>query len=370
MYIFAVLKKGKKTKDLIPELSAGDVALIDHKDIDEMAAIGLAEKKVRGVINVNKSISGFYPNKGPEILIKKGILLWDDAPRKLWDKLKYGQKIEVENNIIKEFNVNLQQPIDSEKLAKLLEGAERNFNNVLDAFIENTLDYAKKEKKLVTGNLSVPDIKTRIKGKPVVVVVRGKNYKEDLAAMENYIKEVKPVLIAVDGGADALLNHRLKPHIIVGDMDSVSDNGLKMADEVIAHGFPDGRVPASQRLQELGINYKTVFAPGTSEDIALLMAYQHQAEILIALGTHSNMIDFLEKGRKGMASTFLVRLKVGPKLIDAKGVSSLYSRPVKARSILGLIAALLLPFFVLILYSQTIQQILKLFLMRLRYTFF
>ncbi|WP_350344683.1 putative cytokinetic ring protein SteA [Proteinivorax tanatarense] len=370
MEIYGTIKKGKRTKDLIPDLEPGDIALIDHKDIDEIAATGLVDKKVKGVININKSVSGFYPNRGPEVLVDKGIMLWDQAPKKLWDKVRYGQKVKILDDEVMGTNVKLSKSLSKIDLREKLNEAERNFDKVLDSFIENTLDYAKKEKKLVTGRLSVPSIKTKIEGRPVVVVVRGKNYKEDLAAMENYINEVKPVLIAVDGGADALIGHKFKPHVIIGDMDSVSDKGLLMADEIIAHGFPDGRVPASHRLQKLGVNYKTIFAPGTSEDIALLLAYQQKAELLIAVGTHSNMIDFLEKGRRGMASTFLVRLKVGPKLVDAKGVSSLYNRPVKARSIIGLIAALVLPFFVLILYSSTMQQIIRLFLMRFRYTFF
>ncbi|SHJ66502.1 Uncharacterized membrane-anchored protein [Anaerobranca californiensis DSM 14826] len=371
MNIKGIIKKNKKTKDLIKELEYGDIALICHKDIDEIAALGLIEKKVKAVINIEQSISGFYPNQGPKLLLEKGIILWDNVDKRLWDKITDETEIEIiENKIIGlDGDINLGKPLTIEDVEKKLAEAEDNFNNVLDDFIDNTLTYAKREKSLVTGKLQIPPIDIDLKDKPVVVLVRGKSYKEDLLAIRSFIKEVKPILIAVDGGADAFLEHRLKPDIIVGDMDSVSDEALKMAKELIVHGYPDGRAPGLDRLKSLGLEGKVFKAPGTSEDIALLLAYHYKAEIIVALGTHSNMIDFLEKGRKGMASTFLVRLKVGPKLVDGKGVSVLYNSSINTKTLVLLVIGMFLPFLVMAYYSPTVQQLIRLFIMRLKYSF-
>ena len=369
MNVKGIIKKDKKTKDLIKELNYGDIALISHRDIDEIAALGLIERKIKGVINIQESISGFYPNLGPKLLVEKGILLWDNVSSDLWDIIKNDSDIEIDDNMILEHNFLLGKPLNIDDIQHKLDMAEANFSNVLDDFIENTLTYAKKEKSLVTGFIEVPKIDIKIQNRPVVVLVRGKNYKEDLLAIKSFIKEVKPVLIAVDGGADAFLEHRMKPDIIIGDMDSVSDDGLRSAKELIVHGYVDGRAPGLERLEELGLKGKVFKAPGTSEDIAMLLAYHYQAEIIVALGTHSNMIDFLEKGRKGMASTFLVRLKIGQKLVDGKGVSILYNSPMRARTFIWLIVGMLLPFLVIAFYSPTVQQLVRLFLMRLRYSF-
>jgi uncharacterized membrane-anchored protein len=369
MNIKGIIKKNKKTKDLIKELESGDIALICHKDIDEIAALGLIEKKVKAVINIQESISGFYPNQGPKLLLEKGIVLWDNVDKGLWDKITDGSDIEIINNIIINLDFDLGKPLTLEDVDKKLEEAEDNFNNVLDDFIDNTLTYAKKEKGLVTGKLKVPPIGIHLKDKPVIVLVRGKSYKEDLLAIRSFIKEVKPILIAVDGGADAFLEHGLRPDIIIGDMDSVSDEALKIAKELVVHGYPDGRAPGLDRLKSLGLEGKVFKAPGTSEDIALLLAYHYKAEIIVALGTHSNMIDFLEKGRKGMASTFLVRLKVGNKLVDGKGVSVLYNSSINAKTLIMLGIGMFLPFLVMAYYSPTVQQLVRLFIMRLKYSF-
>ena len=371
MDVKAIIKKSERTKDLIAELNSGEIALIAHKDIDEIAAIGLIEKKVKGVINIHQSISGAYPNQGPKMLVEKGIILWDDVPEDVWEHINSKEHMTITENTIKtkELDFFLGEPLSLKDIDVLLEKAEANFNTILDDFIENTLSYAKKEKSLVTGNIEIPQVDVNIKNRPVVVLVRGKNYKEDLMAIRSFIKEMKPVLIAVDGGADAFLEHRLTPDIIIGDMDSVSDAGLHAAKELIVHGYVDGRAPGLERLTELGLNSKIFKAPGTSEDIAMLLAYHYEAEIIVALGTHSNMIDFLEKGRKGMASTFLVRLKIGQKLVDGKGVSILYNSPLKARSLIWLVIGMILPFLVITFYSPTVQQLVRLFLMRLRYSF-
>jgi len=342
--------------------------LIDHKDIDELAGDLLVQKKVRAVININSSITGRYPNVGPKTLVESGIYLIDQVNEGIWEKIYDGDEIVISgNNIYKHKELaGTGEVLDLNIIKDKLSFSCKNLENELDRFVQNTLDYALKEKELITGKLKIPKINTEISGKHVLVVVRGQNYKEDLKTILSYIQEVKPVIIGVDGGADAVREFGLKPHIIIGDMDSVNDETLKTGAEIIVHAYPDGRAPGMERIEKLGLKAKVFSAPGTSEDIAMLLAYEKQTELIVAIGTHSNMIDFLEKGRKGMASTFLVRLKVGNKLVDAKGVNQLYQSKLNTSLVVGLFLAAFIPILVLILFSPRIQYIIHLFFLKLR----
>lgn len=366
-----IAKIDKKTKDLAKRISFGEIAIIKHKDIDAVAAESLVSAKIKFVINMDKSISGKYPNLGPKILMAADIPILDNVEQNLFECIKDGDEIEViEDEIYKDGKcIGKGQWFTDEIVNYKTNKAKSNISIELDKFIENTLDYAKKEKDIILNGISIPTIKTKIKGKHVLVVVRGQNYKEDLNILQSYIREEKPVLIGVDGGADALLEFGYKPNIIVGDMDSVSDEALRKCDEIVVHAYIDGIAPGMKRMNSLGLNALTIPAPGTSEDIAMLIAYEKGADLIIALGSHSNMIDFLEKGRKGMASTFLVRLKIGSKLIDAKGVNKLYHTGVKLKYIFALVLSALLPIIIVAIYSPTIQYFLKLFQMRLRILF-
>ena len=229
--------------------------------------------------------------------------------------------------------------LDRPRVASLMAMTRENLRAELEKFVQNTLDYAIKEKDLILGGIVPPEIKVPIDGRQVLVVVRGSNYREDLATLRSYITEVKPVLIGVDGGADALIEAGYHPDLLIGDMDSVSDEALQGGAEVVVHAYPDGRAPGLSRVQALGVPCQLFPAPGTSEDMAMLLAYERGADLIVAVGAHSNMIDFLEKGRPGMASTFLVRLKVGSILVDARGVSRLYHGRIRTRYLLLLITA-------------------------------
>jgi len=256
--------------------------------------------------------------------------------------------------------------VSREHIDNMMERAKNNLENELGEFIDNTLEYAKKEKKFIIQGLDLPELNAKISNRHVLVVIRGKNYKEDLMAIKSYIKEMNPVLIGVDGGADALLECGLIPDLVIGDMDSVSDKCLRVSKEIIVHGYVNGRAPGYDRVASLNLKGKIIYAPGTSEDIALLLAHQMGAELIVAVGSHSNMIDFLEKGRKGMASTFLSRLKIGSILIDAKGVSQLYTNHIKPRYIVGLIISAFLPLAIVLALSTPLQQLFRLFQIRLR----
>ena len=256
--------------------------------------------------------------------------------------------------------------LDKIRIEELLNIGYDNIEKELEDFIENTLEYAKKEKGLVTGKIPIPKTKTKIKGKHVLVVVRGKDYKADLEAIKSYIDEVNPIFIGVDGGGDALLEFGYTPHIVVGDMDSISDKCLKMAKEIIVHAYPDGRAPGLKRVESLGLEAQTFPAPGTSEDIAFLLSYANGADLIVAVGSHTNMIDFLEKGRSGMSSTFLVRLKVGSKLVDAKGVNKLYHSSFKLKYVVGIAIAALIPITVITCMHPLMKELILLFKIRIR----
>ncbi|MGI1691228.1 putative cytokinetic ring protein SteA [Thermoanaerobacter uzonensis] len=368
MQITGTIKMDKRTKNLVKRLNPGEIAIIDHRDIDEVAAESLVEKKVLAVINADKSISGRYPNIGPSILCEAGIPIIDDVGKDIFDLLKENDKITIIDNEIYKDGVFIKRGklLTKDVINYKLQESRENIGVELDKFIENTLEYAKKEKYFILGGVELPNIKTRFKNRHALVVVRGKDYKEDLFTIKQYINDVKPILIGVDGGADALLEFGLIPDIVIGDMDSVSDEALKKAREIVVHAYPDGRAPGLERVTALGLKAEIFKAPGTSEDIAMLLAFEKGADLIVAVGTHSSMIDFLEKGRKGMSSTFLVRLKVGEKLIDAKGVNKLYRETFKISYIFSIILAALIPLGVIAYFSPPMQQLLKLLQLRIR----
>lgn len=368
MRVEAPIKVDRKTKRLCKRLTGGEIAVINHIDIDEVAANSLVEGKIKLVINAAPSISGRYPNKGPGILTEKNILIIDNVGEELFNELKENQTIEVVDGKIYRDGQLIGQGdvLDKSEVSTRLKKAYENLAVELDRFIDNTIEYAKKEKGFILGEVEIPHVKTQYKNRHVLIVVRGQDYKEDLSTILSYIEEMKPILVGVDGGADALLEFGYTPDVIVGDMDSVSDEALKKANEIIVHAYTDGRAPGLKRVQDLGLDAIVFPAPGTSEDIAMLIAYEYKAELIVALGTHSNMIDFLEKGRKGMASTFLVRLKIGSKLIDAKGVNLLYRSKLKIKYVWALIATALFPVLILAYLSPSVQQFVHLMQLKFR----
>ena len=352
MQVKGTVRLDKRTKNLAKRLRPGDIALIDHEDIDSTAAQMLVKARTAAVINASKSCSGRYPNLGPRLLLEAGIPIVDNAGDDLFKGLREGEQIEIVDGDIRRNGQSLVQGevLTLERAEKLREEARENLGNELEHFAENTLSYVTKEKSILLDQTSLPDVATPINGRHALVVVRGETYKEDLAIIRAYIRDVKPVLIGVDGGADALIEMGLKPDIIIGDMDSVSDSALRCGAELVVHAYTDGKAPGMARMEELGLQASVCAVPGTSEDLALLLAYEKGAELIVAVGTHSHLIDFLDKGRRGMSSTFLVRLKVGNRLVDAKGVSKLYrATPTGKHFVLLTIAAIVVILTVIVL---------------------
>jgi uncharacterized membrane-anchored protein len=243
----------------------------------------------------------------------------------------------------------------AESVRAALAEARAGVTAQLQAFAANTLEYMTKESGLLVDGISAPDLRTRIEGRHVLVVVRGHHHREDLATLRSYIREFKPLMLAVDGGADALLEAGYRPHIIVGDMDSVSDRGLACGAELVVHAYPDGEAPGLARVEGLGLPAVLCPAPGTSEDVALLLADQKGATLIVAVGTHNTLDEFLEKGRAGYSSTFLTRLRVGGKLVDAKGVSRLYRPRVSGWALMALLLAASASVLIILAESRTGQ---------------
>ena len=368
MTIRGTARKDVKTKDLVKRLQPGEIAVIDHPDLDQVAAESLIQAKVRLVINASPSISGRYPNLGPELLTKAGIPILDQVGRECFEAIPEGAVLVVKENqiLLDESVLGSGTLLTPQAIQARFNQAKENLHLELDKFIQNTLEYVRLEKDLIIGELPIPKIKTNLKKRHVLVVVRGQNYREDLKTIYSYIREVKPVLIGVDGGADALLEFGMKPDLIIGDMDSVSDRALLSGAELVVHAYQDGRAPGLERLEKLNLPAILFPAPGTSEDIALILAYEHGADLIVAVGTHSNMIDFLEKGRKGMGSTFLVRLKVGSILVDARGVSRLYRSKGQTGQIILICLAAFIPLILVLSLNRVTWDWLRLFWLRLR----
>ena len=357
---------GKRTKDLTQRLSPGEIAVIDHEDIDRIAAEGLVGKQIKAVINASRSSTGRYPNLGPLLLCTAGLTVIDEAGAEVM-RLVDGTKIVIDGDRILRpdgdgmTEIARGRQLTVESAEKTLDLAKQSISVELERFAENTIGYIKDERDVLLEAARLPDVKTDFHGRHVLIVVRGYDYKDDLAALHAYIREVRPIFIGVDGGADALMDVGLKPDIIIGDMDSVTTETMLCGAELVVHAYPGGHAPGMERLEALGLPAITFEASGTSEDIAMLLAFERGAELIVAVGTHANLVEFLDKGRKGMASTFLVRLRVGPILVDAKGVSRLYRGRVRRSDLLLFIFAALVTMAIVISVSPAVQLDLELY---------
>ena len=351
---------GRRTKDLTKRLEPGDIAFIDHADIDRVAADGLIDAGVVAVVNASPSITGRYPNGGPRRLVKAGVLLLDDAGPSIMVDVVDGQEVRLREGgiFVADVKVGSARPLGHDEIERRMEEARAGIGHELQRFAENTLEYVQREAELVFAPIVLPRLHTSFEGRHALVVVRGLDYKQDLRVLRSYIREFRPVLIGVDGGADALLDVGLKPDLILGDFDSVSSRAMQVGSEHIHHVHPDGRNPGYEELKAFGKPYEEFVVEGTSEDAAMLLAYEAGAKLIVAVGTHDTMVEFLDKGRAGMSSTFLTRLRLGPMLVDAKGVARLYEPTVRRRDLVALVLAALVVMLVISLVSEPLQVIL------------
>jgi uncharacterized membrane-anchored protein len=361
-------KLDRRTKHLVKRLSADDIAIIDHTDIDRVSAEELVESGVRVVVNVASSQSGRFPNPGPLALVRAGVRLIDATGADLFDSVNEGELLTVRGAGLYRNGtcVASGRMLSAQELEGALADQRSRVTEALEAFADNTMRYLREEGKLLSEGIQFPQLETRFRDRHALVVARGPGYKRDLRMIRPYIRDFKPVLIAVDGGADALREAGYRPDVIVGDMDSVSDETLRCGAELIVHAYPNGPAPGAERAQRLSLRHQIVPATGVSEDIALLLAYEKGSELIVAVGTHFNLIEFLERNRAGMSSTFVTRLKVGEILIDAKGVSRLASRQVGIWPLILFALAGLAAIGVAIAVSPALRHVIEYLALRLR----
>ena len=366
--ISGTARLGRKTKDLVKHIGPDDIAVIRHRNIDRIAAEDLVASGVRVVLNNEPSSDHKYPNRGPLILVEAGIRLVDFPDADLFEILADGEVLELTGPEVRRSGEAIATGIEQLKpdLDLQFEAQERQIQHALAAFAENTVSHIQSEGEILSGSFELPDTKTDFRDRHVLIVVRGPNYKRDLRALRAYIGDVRPVLIGVDGGADAIREAGHRPDMILGDMDSATDRTLRCGAEIIVHGYRDGRAPGRQRLLDLGVEHTVLPSVGTSQDVAMLMAFEKGASLIVTVGAHFNLIEFLDKDRDGMSSTFLTRLRIGEVLIDAKGVSRLYSPGLSLGPLLVFLGAFLALLVIVILTSPALADLVDLIWLKLK----
>ncbi len=329
------VRPGRRTKLLVNHLVPGDIALIDHLDIDRVSAEELIAAQAAAVLNCRPSSSGSYPNLGPQLLVEAGVVLVDLPDDSMFEALADGDPVLVrplapvdghgEAEIVRRGEVLARGEIlDLERVCAETEARRHEVGEALERFARNTIEHMRDERELLSGRIQMPRFATDFRDRSTLLVARGVGHQRDLRTLRPFIRDMRPVILAVDGGADAVLEAGLTPDMIVGDMDSAGERALRCGAELVVHSYPDGRAPGRHRLEELGLPFKLVPAPGTSQDVAMLIAAEKGARLIVSVGSQFNLVEFLDRNREGMSSTFLTRLRVGEILVDAKGVSRLY----------------------------------------------
>ncbi len=366
-----VARLGRRTKDLVKRLESGEVAIIDHADLDRIAAEDLVASGVVAVVNVAASSTGRYPNIGPLILARGGVALIDAVGEPLFERVRDGQVLRLDGGEIRRGAelVGRGVRLSRAEVEARLEQQRARIDEALADFATNTIEHVREESELLSGEIELPDVRTDFRGRHVLIVVRGPGYREDLSALNAYIRDVRPVIVAVDGGADAVLAVGVRPEVILGDMDSATDEALRCGAELIVHAYPDGRAPGRERLQEAGLEHLVIPAAGTSQDVAMLLAHEKGAQLIVSVGAHFNLTEFLDKNRAGMSSTFLTRLRVGETLIDAKGVSRLYRPGIGKLGLAGFLAAFLVLAVIVFLASPGLDNVTELLWLKIRDAF-
>ncbi len=339
--LVATARLDHRTKSLTRRLRPGDIAIIDHADLDRVSAESLLSCEVAGVINAARSMTGRYPNLGPQLLIEAGVPLIDDVGADVFEKVREGRAVRLDGDTLYVGEVVAAKGTvqTAGSVAAAMINAKAELAAQIRAFMANTVEYISRDFEELIDGIRVPELRTKLEGRHALVIARGYRHREDLQALRAYIREFRPVLVAVDGGADALLEAGHKPHLIIGDMDSVSDRALTSGAEIVVHAYADGEAPGLERVQALGLDSVLCPASGTSEDVAVLLADELGARLIVAVGMRYNLVEFLDKGRPGMASAILTRMRVGDKIVEPKGVSRLYQSRISTAALVLLMVA-------------------------------
>ncbi|MEY2442514.1 MAG: hypothetical protein QOJ46_1940 [bacterium] len=358
---------GRRTKRLVKELRPGAVAVLDHKDLDRVSAEDLIAAGVLAVLNCSPSSTGAYPNMGPLLIVQAGIHLVDLPDDSLFKRLTDGDPITVRGGQVRRGEKLLASGVvqEPEDVRAATDERRREIGDALEAFAQNTIEHMLEERELLSGRIELPRFETDFRDRPALIVVRGVDHQQDLRALRPYIRDMKPAILAVDGGANALIAEGFKPDMIVGDMDSATEAALRCGAELVVHAYPNGRAPGRAHLEELGLPYKLVPAPGTSQDVAMLIAAEKGAELIVSVGSQFNLVEFLDKNRRGMASTFLTRLRLGEILVDAKGVSRLYSPRAGAAPMVAVVLAGLVCLVAIVMLTPALRDVADLLWLKL-----
>jgi uncharacterized membrane-anchored protein len=329
---------GRRTKRLVKTLQPGAIAVLDHRDLDRVSAEDLIAAGVRAVCNCSPSSTGAYPNMGPLLLVQAGVHLVDLPDDALFEALRDGDEITLRGGDVLRGTTVLARGVvqEPEAVRAATDERRREIGDALEAFAQNTIEHMLEERELLSGRIELPRFDTDFRDRPALIVVRGVDHQQDLRALRPYIRDMKPAILAVDGGANALLAEGFQPDMIVGDMDSATEAALRCGAELIVHAYPNGKAPGRKLLEDLGLPFKVVPAPGTSQDVAMLIAHEKGAKPIVSVGSQFNLVEFLDRNRRGMSSTMLTRLRLGDNLIDAKGVGRLY-RPRPGTAPIGLL---------------------------------
>jgi uncharacterized membrane-anchored protein len=401
------VRLGRRTKLLVKHLSRGDIAVIDHLDIDRVSAEELIAAGVSAVLNCSRSSGGSYPTLGPQLLVEAGVLLLDLPDDSLFAVLSDGDAIDVlvgpphggptgapgaDGEVSRGGEVLTRgEVLGRARVLAETEARRHEVGEALERFAHNTIEHMREERELLAGKIEMPRFATDFRDRSALVVVRGVGHQRDLRALRPFIRDMRPVLVAVDGGAEALLEEGLCPDMIVGDMDSAGEATLTTASggrgsggrgrrgrggrgshtknggaELVVHAYPDGRAPGRERLERLGLPFKLVPAPGTSQDVAMLIAAEKGARLIVSVGSQFNLVEFLDRNREGMSSTFLTRLRIGEILVDAKGVSRLYHPRPGLTPLLVVVAAGLIAMIAVVWMTPALRDVVDLLWLKLQ----
>jgi uncharacterized membrane-anchored protein len=366
------VRLGRRTKQLVKRLGRGEVAVIDHLDIDRVSAEELICSGAAAVVNCKPSSGGSYPNLGPQLLVQAGIHLVDLPGDELFEAISDGETVTVsDGRIMRDGRVLAEGVVlDLARVRAQTEARRREVGEALERFAHNTIEHMREERELLAGRIELPRFHTEFRDRSTLVVVRGVGHQRDLRALRPFIRDMRPVIIAVDGGTEAVLQAGLCPDMIVGDMDSAGEAALLAAyergAELVVHSYPDGRAPGRGRVEDLGLPFKLVPAPGTSQDVAMLLAAERGARLIVSVGSPFNLVEFLDRNREGMSSTFLTRLRIGEILVDARGVSRLYHPRPGLTPLLVVIAAGLIAMIAVIALTPALRDVAELLWLKLQ----
>ncbi|WP_436496429.1 putative cytokinetic ring protein SteA [Actinokineospora sp. HUAS TT18] len=340
--VTGVARVDRRTGDLLRRVSQGDIVVLDQLDLDRATADALVRAEVGGVVNASPSISGRFPNLGPEVLVGAGIPLIDGVGQDALRAIKEGTKLRLHEGAVfvgeREIAQGTRQTVES--VADQMVEAKAGMSAQLEAFSANTMEFLRRERTMILDGIGVPQLTTIMQDRQVLVVAPGHEHAADLKLLKRYIGEHRPVLIGVESGADSLREAGYKPDIIVGDPNGINTDTLRSGAEVVVPAHPDGHAPGLGRIQDLGIGAVTFPASGNAEDLALIIADTHGAALVVTVGFQATLREFLDRGRSGSnPSTFLTRLKLGSKLVDGKAVAALHRSRVSVAAIVLLVMA-------------------------------